>query len=314
MTHFADDCLRVSWIDREGPILSSGCSFFEELSLTLVLLLVLQRFGRRQWGYIPELDTEDHRVLLHPVNADGALGGDKIAINFDPDDKVHSAWTLLGRATTVVGANKDRGGDSRITGEDHAMELAHGGIEGGTVGDSQRPDAEGARQTQQGSESENGSPHEDPCAGLCTVKIKPSIGVSTEDLNEEWRDFYRARDEYRETCAKTLESRDLVLKVSWPETSRTAEWKTIKHARTLGENDKFIKDHIPEVRGARDFDYYSTNNIRRFLGIQQGAGSGTRTLRLIAMDRLWPIHDLDGEQFWKAFWECVLCTCFTPDL
>jgi len=41
--------------------------------------------------------------------------------------------------------------------------------------------------------------------------------------------------------------------------------------------------------------------------LQQDGSSGTRTLRLIAMSRLWPIYDLGGEQFWNAFWQCVTC-------
>ena len=292
--------------------MSSGCHFSEELPLILVLLLVLQRFGRRQWGYIPELSTEDHRVLLHPVNDDGTLGGGKVAISFDPDDEVHSAWALLGRATTVVGASEDGGGDSRIAKGVHAREPAPGGAEDDAVWESRTRDVQDARRAQEGSESYNGSLHNDRCTGLGTTTIKPSIGVSRETLTKAWHDFYQDRDNYRGTCAVTLESRNLVLKVSWPETSRTAEWKTIKHARTLGENDKFIKDHIPEVKGGRDFGHYSTNRIRCFLGFQRpdDASPGMRTLRLIVMDRLWPIHDLDGEQFWKAFWECVLCMCF----
>ena len=308
MTRFIDDCLWVSWIDREGQILSSGCSFFEELSLTLALLLILQRFGRRQWGYVPELNTEDRRVLLHPVNPDGTLGRDEVAINFDPDDEVYSTWTLFSRATTVVGANKDRGGNSSIAEGDHIGEVAHG-IEDDIVRVSRR-DAEDTQRTQEGSGSDNGSPHDNHRAGRGTTRIKPTIGVSDEYLSQDWLDFYQARDKYRETCAKALESRNLVLKVSWPEMSRTAEWKPIKRAQNLGKDDKFIKDHIPEVKGARDFGHYSTNHIRSFLGLQQGGSSGTRTLRLIVMNRLWPIYDLDGEQFWKAFWECVLCTRF----
>ena len=278
----------------------------------LVLLLVLQRFGRRQWGYIPELATEDHHVLLHPVNADGTLSEGKVAINFDPDDKVHFAWALLGRATTVVGASKDGGGDSRIAEGVHSREPAPGGTEDGTVGDSRRRGVEDARRTQEEPENGNRSLHDDHSTGLGTTKIKHSIGVSDDKLTEAWLKFYQERENYRETCAETLESHNLVLKVSWPETSRTAEWKTIKHARALGENDKFIKDHIPEVKGGRDLGHYSTNRIRCFLGFQRpdDASPGTRTLRLIVMDRLWPIHDLDGEQFWKAFWECVLCMCF----
>ena len=73
----------------------------------MVLLLVLQRFGRRQWGWISELSTKDRTVSLHPINADGTLGGDRVDVNYFPKDKVHSGWTLLGRATTVVGANRN---------------------------------------------------------------------------------------------------------------------------------------------------------------------------------------------------------------
>ena len=278
----------------------------------LVLLLVLQRFGRRQWGYIPELATEDHHVLLHPVNADGTLSEGKVAINFDPNDKVHSAWALLGRATTVIGANKVKEGSGGTAEEDYTRELAHVRTEEDIAGDSRRRDVEDPRRSQEGSGNDNGSFPNDHCTGLGTTRIKYSIGVSDDKLTEDWVKFYQARDKYRGACATILESRNLVLKVSWPETSRIAEWKTITHARTLGENDKFIKDHIPEVKSGRDLGHYSTNRIRCFLGFQRpgDANPGTRTLRLIVMDRLWPIHDLDGEQFWKAFWECVLCMCF----
>ena len=308
MTSFVDNCLWVSWIDRQGPIVSSGCHFSEELPLILVLLLVLQRFGRRQWGYIPELSTEDHRVLLHPVNDDGTLGGGKVAINFDPDDEVHSAWALLGRATTVVGASKD-GGDSRVAEGDRVREFAPGGTADDTVGDSRRGDAEDARRPQEGSGSDIGSLCDRRGANLGATEIKPNVSASSNKLAKGGR-FYQARDKYREAYAKTIESHNLVLKVSWPEMSRTEEWKTIEHARALGKNDKFIKDHIPEVRGARDFGHYSTDHIRRFLKFRQDGGPGARSLRLMVMDRLWPIHDLYGEQFWKAFWECVLCMCF----
>jgi len=104
---------------------------------------------------------------------------------------------------------------------------------------------------------------------------------------------------------------NVVLKVSWPEASRLEEWKIIKHAETLSEDDKLIGVHIPEVKYARDFGHYSTHHIRDFLGLQQGGSPGTLTLRLIVMNCLGPIYDLDGKQFWKAFWECVACMRFT---
>jgi len=71
----------------------------------LVLLLILQRFGRRQWGNIPELSSDGYSVLLHPVNEDGTLSEGEMGVHFHPEDKVYSGWSILGRATTIVGAD-----------------------------------------------------------------------------------------------------------------------------------------------------------------------------------------------------------------
>ena len=252
MTHPLDDCLWISWIDREGAICSSGFSFFDNLPLLLVLLLALQRFGRSQWGHISELATESHSVPLHPVDADGTLCEGEVAVNFYPGDRVHSGWALPSRAITVVGAKADEEDD---------------------------------------------------------IKNSPTVRQIDADQQqgEGWDAFYRSRNKYREAYAETIRSHGLVLKVSWPETSRVEEWKIIGHAQTLGKNDKFIKGHIPEVKYAGDFNRYSTEHVRRFLGLPQDERPGTRTLRLTVMKRLWPIYNLDGEQFWGAFWQCVAC-------
>ncbi|KAF9780823.1 hypothetical protein BJ322DRAFT_1112224 [Thelephora terrestris] len=181
-----NDKFWVSWTNREGPILSSAHSFFDELPLMLVLLLVLQRFGRRQWGHISKLATENLPVKLHPVNADGNLGEEEVKVNFDPDDKAHLTWALLSRATAVV--------------------------------------------------------------ALGTTETKPGADKSSKEIDKEWLAFQKAQSAYKEAYAKKVKSHNLVLKVSWPETSRTEEWRTIEHARTL-----------------------------------------------------------DGEEFWKVFWDCVAC-------
>ena len=240
----------------------------------LILLLILQRFGRRQWGYIPELTTETHSVSLHRINDDGTLGKDEVGVDFYPEDKVHSSWTLLGRATTVVGAEMPGEVNSAVTKEEHTE--AHGEVGGKDKDD---PDDAGNN----------------------------DVG---EELNEKWRAYRQARSSYREACDKIINAHNLVLKISWPETSRPEEWKIIGHAQALGTNDKFIRGHIPEVKCARDLDRYSTRHIRGFLGLQPDGCTGTRTLRLIVMSRLRPIYDLDGEQFWNAFWQCVACAHF----
>jgi hypothetical protein len=86
---------------------------------------------------------------------------------------------------------------------------------------------------------------------------------------ETLRPYYRARDAYRESYAKTIKSHNLVLKVSWPETSRAKEREIIKQARALGKKEEFITGHILKVKCARDFERYSTKHIRRFLGLEQ---------------------------------------------
>ena len=268
----SDDSIWISWIDRGGAIISSRFSLIENLPLVLVLLLVLQRFGRRQWGEISELTAEGHSVSLHPVNADGTLGEDEVDVNFYPTDRVYSGWSLLGRATTVVGANVegDRNGSGAAAEEGHTKFYDKTGVN----------------------------------VVRTTVDGKPEEAKSDRAQGG----FDRARDAYRKARDDIIKAHNLILKISWPETSRIAEWTIVAHAQTLGETDEFIRGHIPEVQYGRDFDRYSTRRIRDFLNLQRDEQSGTRTLRLVVMNRLRPIHDLDGEQLWDAFWQCFLCT------
>ncbi|KAF9647703.1 hypothetical protein BDM02DRAFT_3270005 [Thelephora ganbajun] len=300
-----NDCLWISWIDREGAIFSSGFSFFKNLPLTLVLLLVLQRFGPRQWGHIPELTTPNHTISLHPVNDDKTLGKDEIVVNFYPEDKVHSSWSLLGRATTVVGANRKVENDSGNA-EGECVEV-QGETKDGAVGGAPRKDLEDVQQTKGGAGKDAGSGNDTSSAG--TTEYNPSDAMNDPAVVEAFRAYNQARDAYRGASSNIAKAHDLVLKVSWPEASRPEEWKIIGHAQTLGKTDKFIEGHIPVVYHTRDFGQYSTCHIRDFLGIKpaESEGSGTRTLRLIVMKRLQPIYDLDGEQFWNAFWQCVAC-------
>ena len=244
----------------------------------LVLLLVLQRFGRRQWGHISELTGESQAVLLHPTNIDGTLGKEEVGVAFYPEDKIHSSWSLLGRATTVVGASRNGNNDGGDTGAQDADNGSAGGGDG--TGDADH------------------------------TEYHPSGAVTKPAMVEALRVYNEARDAYREACGNVIKAHNLVLKVSWPETSRPAEWEIIGRAQVLGKNDKFIKDHISVVEYARELDRYSTRHIRKFLNLPIDKGPGTRTLRLTAMKRLRPIYDLDGKQFWDAFWQCVACIRF----
>ena len=149
-------------------------------------------------------------------------------------------------------------------------------------------------------------------SGASTIKRDPSDATNDVDpkIADAWRIYNQGRDAYQAIYGDIIKAHNLVLKVSWPETSRPEEWKVIEHAQTLGKDDKFIRGHIPEVKCARDLGRYSTQHIRGFLGLQPDGCPGTRTLRLIVMNRLRPIYDLDGEDLWGAFWECVACMYF----
>jgi len=236
----------------------------------LVLLLVLQRFGRRQWGEITELTTVAHSVLLHPIDENGDLGAGEVGVNFYPTDKVYSGWSILGRATTVMGASTEGGGGGPPAREGHVKSSKKTGDDdvGTTV---------------------DGNPKE--------------VGTGGDGGD-------RARNVYRKACDDIIKAHNLILKISWPETSRNPEWRIVAHAQRLGAADEFIRGHVPEAKYGRDFGRYSTQRIRSFLELRHDERAGTRTLRLIVMNRLRPIHDLEGEQLWDAFWQCFMCTLF----
>jgi len=95
-----------------------------------------------------------------------------------------------------------------------------------------------------------------------------------------------------------------VVKIFWPEATRTNEATIIK--RALEEDNPHIKGHLPEFFCSYDFGEFSTSLIREDLGIKDEI-RGVRTLRILLFGRLFPITELTGEVFWKAFWQCYYC-------
>ncbi|KAK7029409.1 hypothetical protein VNI00_014663 [Paramarasmius palmivorus] len=54
--------LWIWYFDRESPIQSSGFDILEDLPYFLALLFILQRFDKKDWGFIPELSTDEIRL------------------------------------------------------------------------------------------------------------------------------------------------------------------------------------------------------------------------------------------------------------
>jgi hypothetical protein len=109
---------------------------------------------------------------------------------------------------------------------------------------------------------------------------------------------------------KSLGDMELVVKVYWPEVSRIGEVEIIDKACCIAEQNDEVKGHLPDLICSNDFVQHSTKGIRTAFGIES---KGHRVLRVMLFRRLYPITDLIGDKFWKAFWECFRCECIlTP--
>ena len=149
-----------------------------------------------------------------------------------------------------------------------------------------------------------------PVPPLCIVDIKIDentirghfgiVGRATQVLHAT------SESEDPRDVGKSLKDVELVIKVYWPEASRVGEKEIIDKALEIAQHNDDVNGHIPDLICSHDYTKYSTNGIRTALGIEN---KGHRVLRVMLFRRLYPITDLVGEEFWKAFWECFRCKC-----
>ena len=106
--------------------------------------------------------------------------------------------------------------------------------------------------------------------------------------------------------SKLREENNLVVKIYWPEESRTSEVEIIKKAKEYGETIKLIGDHIPHMVCHRDPKSLcsSTKTIRQFLGLPI---DGSRCLRIIVFPRLQSIKELKEKDMLTAYLQCLFC-------
>ena len=107
-------------------------------------------------------------------------------------------------------------------------------------------------------------------------------------------------------AVKLQEGNDVVVKIYWPEETRTSEVEILKKAREYGERIDFIGNHIPEMVCHLDpnFPCSSTKTIRQFLGLHE---DGSRRLRIIAFRRLLSIKSLKEKDMLTAYLQCFFC-------
>jgi len=100
------------------------------------------------------------------------------------------------------------------------------------------------------------------------------------------------------------ESKQLAVKIYWPETHRPNENVLIDRARASARGDSDITNHLPTVFASHDF--CSTSRIRLAVGLGEG---NPRVLRVIASAYLEPITELPKHDFVRAWLHCVRCGC-----
>ncbi|KAG9090011.1 hypothetical protein FRC06_001255 [Ceratobasidium sp. 370] len=105
-----DDVVWVWWYDRQGPIQSSGINIPRDLPLFVVLLFLLQRLSRADWGYNLELEAaapQDTPAGSEPpaAQASPSIRFDEREVSIHLHDVLHRPFHLVGRGTWVFGAS-----------------------------------------------------------------------------------------------------------------------------------------------------------------------------------------------------------------
>ena len=110
---------------------------------------------------------------------------------------------------------------------------------------------------------------------------------------------------YSEALRRDHGDMDMVMKMYWGEESRTSEADILRQVEKYAENDAAVKGHVPHMLWHHRFDN-PTSAIRERLGISD-ATKGSRSLHLIVFRKLRPSTKLEGDEYIKVWWQCVVC-------
>ncbi|GJJ09875.1 hypothetical protein Clacol_004099 [Clathrus columnatus] len=97
----------------------------------------------------------------------------------------------------------------------------------------------------------------------------------------------------------------LFLKMSWPETVRQRESTIIQKIQELGKERAVVLDHTPNMLVFETLTVHSTSIIRTLLGLHRTDRDCSRILHCAVFEKLRPLTDLKGLEFWKAYWDIV---------
>ncbi|KAG0706490.1 hypothetical protein DFH29DRAFT_845929 [Suillus ampliporus] len=102
-----------------------------------------------------------------------------------------------------------------------------------------------------------------------------------------------------------IEEDGMVAKIFWGEEQRTSEPEILDQVYEIAKLQETVKDHVPQL-----LRHYKVENptsaVREALGIANPT-KGSRVLYILVFRKLRPITELDGEDFFNVWRQCILC-------
>ncbi|KAF9245415.1 hypothetical protein BU15DRAFT_71167 [Melanogaster broomeanus] len=109
----------------------------------------------------------------------------------------------------------------------------------------------------------------------------------------------------REKPADEMEG-GMIAKLYWAEETWVSEEDILKHVKRVAEQDEAVRGHVPTLLLSKKFTGLSTSTVRKALGLKDPT-KGSRTLFLLIFKKLSPIKELQNDELWDAWRQCVLC-------
>ncbi|KIM29584.1 hypothetical protein M408DRAFT_115928 [Serendipita vermifera MAFF 305830] len=109
---------------------------------------------------------------------------------------------------------------------------------------------------------------------------------------------------------RIADNKQAVVKVAWQKEVRTSEKVIYDFIKQVAEDDPVVKEHVSELLDEQIFTDYNTGTFRKHAGIPitKEKRTGYRVLRVTVFVELdGCITELRGEDFWRAFLDCLEC-------
>ena len=154
--------------------------------------------------------------------------------------------------------------------------------------------------------------HESPAGDKIekhTVVLKESFTFTLHPSNSRRLAMKgRATAVMEVSCDKLLHKGSMVAKLYWAEETRISEVDILKKVKQA-EKNIVVKGHVPDLLFEYKFPL-STATVRQKLDFDKTStvtSKGSRTFWFLVFPKLQPIKELQGNELFSAWRQCVLC-------